>query len=992
MADLLAPIISRYTNYTMTGDGIPEINSLAYIPFESGYDETPSGGRLALVLIEPRLLDVTSNPGFHTELLRCLQRFKGDLRAEGLHTRFIVADLYRGPVHKDGQSVLALRQFFREVKSSFTSFEGAILIGNFPEASLVRRVSWCPGFLSPRQLAIGTEMISERADIVLADLTGNWESLYQQNDFTAEDISAIPDANTVAMGWFDGGESVLTGEFTSADFTIRQSNTFKDTFYLDDAIYTILENRASPSPFLRIRLNQGERNNEVDVNDRTMVNILSRPDISVSRINAYHVAVNPNPSLRGTDGNTFLDATGNPQTVNSPSPLFNNNAQHIELFNFNDFDLERQLLISYFNRNHRFRNGTFSNLPFRGAVISGTTDFNPDWYEGLVNAAATDFQPCVKTANADLQQYVQFHKTPAILKYIIAHSDALISQFRAGYDVTAFTAEAGGPPLRWIYRSGQHIPSFEDQGGTADMYVHRTLWHYNTLQQAGASFIIHGGCNVNSVYESQSDTYVSANYARWNNAEGILFYSNCVSLFSRAKGFNDSPNGFADGYRLSDRANFGSCWKSYFNAQANDGGLSTYNIQRKRGYFWSINGDWTLRLRNRNGLGILSLNGGLHSIEVHPNRAWIDGWNYDASVNRIRGIGDVDGDGTDEFIVVSDWGIGILKYTGFHFRALMTAPRDTWFGGWRYDATVNSGRDRIMAVENFTDTSKSEILVWSTWGITTLQYNGGSLVPSRIHANGTRLGEWVINTNDNVYCGSGQLDGDGIKDMIVMSPWGLGIISLQNSTHVYMAPNGTRLGGWLLNSGDNTVRLVADFDGDGMDELFISSPWGIGILKIQDGALTSVAMHANGENVSGYTVSNTHIFALADNLQSGAGKQILVVDASGIHMICLVGNSLVRQAFAANGSRIDGWVIDTGNNWLQPVGDMNTDGSAEFVIRSPWGVGIMGIDAANNFRCYCLFPYMSVLNDWYLENGDVIVGFGNLSGGTDRKELLIVKP
>ena len=117
-----------------------------------------------------------------------------------------------------------------------------------------------------------------------------------------------------------------------------------------------------------------------------------------------------------------------------------------------------------------------------------------------------------------------------------------------------------------------------------------------------------------------------------------------------------------------------------------------------------------------------------------------------------------------------------------------------------------------------------------------------------------------------------------------------------------------------------------------------------------------------------------------------------MTDASGIHMLSLVGNRLVRRAFVANGTRIDGWVVDTSNNRLQASGDMNGDRSAEFVICSPWGVGIMGVDGSDLFRCYSMFPYNSILNDWYLQSGDVIVGSGNLSGGADRKELLIVKP
>jgi hypothetical protein len=532
---------------------------------------------------------------------------------------------------------------------------------------------------------------------------------------------------------------------------------------------------------------------------------------------------------------------------------------------------------------------------------------------------------------------------------------------------------------------------FLNQAGAADIYLHRTLWHYNTLRDAGASLMIHGGCNVNSVYETQSVTYVDGNYARWNNAEGLLFYTNCVSLLSRAKFFNDKPDGLTDGYRLSDRANFGTCWQSYFNAQAHDGAVATYNIQRKRAYYWSINGDWTLRLRNRNGLGILSLDGDLRSVEVHPNRAWIDDWNYDAALNRVSGIGDFDADGADEFVVTSEWGIGILKYNGSHFRALMTAPRDTWFGGWRYDATINPGRDRIVDVGNFTGTSKSEIMIWSSWGIATLEYIAPSLAPSRIYSNGTRLGDWLLNTNDNVYRGSGQFDSNVTRDMVLISPWGLGIISLQSGNQLYIAPHGTRLGDWLLNS-DTTIYCIADLDGDGKDEILTSSAWGIGVLKMKAGKLTAVAMHARGENLGGYLVANLHDFGLADNLKGGAEHQIILSDAVGLHILGFIGSKLIRIAFAANGSRIDGWLIDTNTNRLQRAGDLNSDGRAEFVICSPWGVGVIGLDATNHLRCYRMVPYSSVLNDWYLQGSDVIAGCGNLSGNVTGKELLIVKP
>ncbi|MDQ4145865.1 MAG: hypothetical protein M3198_19385 [Actinomycetota bacterium] len=886
---------------------------------------------------------------------------------------------------------MALRRFFQDVRSAFPRLEGVLLVGNFPEATLVRKVSWSPGYSGRSELWINTELISSRADIVLADLNGNWDALYIEEEFDREQITAVPDSTTVAAGWCDG-ESVRNADFASTEFTVGRSPRYKDAFFLDDAIYTVLEHRAAPSPLLRVRLNQAERNNEVDVSDRALANIIARPDIGIARVNAYNVALNPNPSMRGADGRAFLDAGGNPQAVSSPSPLFEESAQVDQLFTFRDFDLERRLLISYLDRNHQTRIGAFAHLPFRAGVISGTRDFSPDYYEPLVNAAAADLLPCVKVATADLRQYVQFHKTPAVLKYIIAHSNSRVSEFRSIEDTAAFTAEVGGPPVRWIYRSGAHVPGYDGQGGHADIFVHRGLWHYRALRQSGSSVILHGGCNVNSVDETQSDTYTAPNYGRWNNAEGILFYTNCAALFSRAKGFNDSPWGFTEGYRLGDRANLSDCWRTYYNAQSSDAALSTYNIQRKRAYFWSISGDWTLRLRYRSGLGIISLEDRLESVEIHPNRAWIDGWNFDSSADRIHGIGDLDGDGRDEVVVTSEWGVGILKYNGAHFSASFAAPRDTWFGSWRWDATVNPGRDDIKAVRSFTGRNRSEILVWSSWGMVALELNGVSLQPSRIYENGSRVGGWVFHTGDNVYCGTGQFDADRRTGIVLTSPWGMGILSLERNAHMFMAPNGTRLGGWVLSTGQTRVRLIGDFDGDGMDEILVSSPWGIGVLKLFGGSLSSVAMHANGEDLGGYRVDTGSNFVLCDKLKGGAEEQIVVTDASGIHALGLAGGRLVRLSSVANRSRIGGWVVDISTNRFQPAGDMNGDGSAEFLVRSPWGVGVFGMDGNNALRCLTLTPFGSSLRDWHLESRDVIAGAGSLSGALRKKDLLLIKP
>ena len=99
--------------------------------------------------------------------------------------------------------------------------------------------------------------------------------------------------------------------------------------------------------------------------------------------------------------------------------------------------------------------------------------------------------------------------------------------------------------------------------------------------------------------------------------------------------------------------------------------------------------------------------------------------------------------------------------------------------------------------------------------------------------NGTRFGGWLLNTADNQFGPVADFDGDGRAEIFITSPWGIGILKWSGTTLIspMMAANGTRFGGWLLNSLDNRFGPVADFDGDGRAEILVASPWGIGIIK-----------------------------------------------------------------------------------------------------------------------------------------------------------------
>ena len=114
-----------------------------------------------------------------------------------------------------------------------------------------------------------------------------------------------------------------------------------------------------------------------------------------------------------------------------------------------------------------------------------------------------------------------------------------------------------------------------------------------------------------------------------------------------------------------------------------------------------------------------------------------------------------------------------------------------------------------------------------------------------------------------------RYDFDGTQRALVplSSPWGIGTLAYADGalTTPALKPNGTRFGGWLLNSADNLFRATGDFDGDGRAEILVSSPWGMGVLEKSGSTFACPALAANGweldmagfDESSGVAVSNT---------------------------------------------------------------------------------------------------------------------------------------
>ena len=980
-------IISRYQNFDRNSDGDAALKSLGLLDFEQDRDDPPISAPLVLVLVESRLLAPLAGAA---DLVPRLQRFKGDLRAEGFFSRFIDADLYQGARHQDGRTLLALRSFLQEVSLTYGRLAGVVLVGSFPEATLVRRVVWVTGF---RDVSIGGQLtkgetyltiwpqdIASRADVVLGDLNGNWQTIYHEEPAQLESIQARPDAATAATAWPVDG-SIFSS--TSYDRTLV---TFRDFFFIQDDDYAVV---SADAQRLQLFIRRPLRHPELSAVDRALPNPLARPDILVSRINPRNVAVNPKPSIVGDGGVRPLDAQGHPQAFTS--------SQNFDTwlgFFQQDPVLERRVLADYFDRNHRFRIGAFADLPFRAAAIAyPLQDFPAD--PGYLAPASDKFAPPLVQNDATLLDYVRWMRQPAALRLIQTHASAFSSLFGDKYSTADLENEVGGRPFRWRHADNTYTPSLQDQGPDADFYMHRTAWENGILEGSGANLVIHDGCEVIVPSGTQTSKYYEEGYAGWQNGEGLLFYMNGLALVARAKVFNDRPTGFPGAFALTSRARFGDGWRAFYDNDAANASLDTFGnaIQSKKAYFWSMLGDWTVRLAYRGGLGLLGFDPAFTAQTIHADRAWIDGWNFDTTVNGIRGAADLDGDGRAEFVITSDWGIGILKHDGNQWRQVVVAPNDTWFGGWRYNASVNVGKDRHHGVGNFLGGPAHQILLTSSWGIGVLACTGSSLGSPVIQPNGTHFGGWVFDSRANEIVGVGDLNGDGRDEMVVTSDWGIGVLGVSGNTFdsLMLAPNGTRFGGWLFNSRQDTLHALGDFNGDGHDEILVTSDWGIGVLALTGTTLTSIAMHANGTDLDGLVLDTRTSHVVASGDLAGDGRvRIVLADGTGLHVLEWSQGSLHRSVSWPNGSRAGGWMLNTADNRFGATGDLDGDGREEIVVRSGWGLGIVGLQDGT-WRCPTLHPHGSHLGDWILQPNDRVVAVGNFAGTTIKEELLIQK-
>ena len=302
------------------------------------------------------------------------------------------------------------------------------------------------------------------------------------------------------------------------------------------------------------------------------------------------IALSPRKNIVGVDGEKLLDRAGHPQAVRFESKqAVPDERQDIWV---PDEKLERKLLAEYFRRNHDFRVGK-ANTAWRPSSIACGL---PSGY-GVMRKAALDWQPsdsrlCDIHGRPTLDDLIQWLEYPAVLRTIRAHSYAYGSQFRRT-DPQRIAEQLSGPIWCWTSRGDRLEPSVAAACGKGmlNWYLLRSLWENGQIAPEPC-FYCHTGCQAISPPNAKNLPFTDPRYDIRQGAESLLFFGNGLALVGRAKVYYDEPRSFVE--TLREGKTFGEAWARYFDAESKRarGG----DIGRKKACFWSVLGDWTLRL------------------------------------------------------------------------------------------------------------------------------------------------------------------------------------------------------------------------------------------------------------------------------------------------------------------------------------------------------------------------------------------------------------
>lgn len=254
--------------------------------------------------------------------------------------------------------------------------------------------------------------------------------------------------------------------------------------------------------------------------------------------------------------------------------------------------------------------------------------------------------------------------------------------------------------------------------------------------------------------------------------------------------------------------------------------------------------------------------------------------------------------------------------------------------GWRVGA-----HDRGLAGRFSTPSGAvgQEIFFRNQDAVALLTHVGGQVFVKSRHDDW--IDGWNLGTDNREIVG--DFDGDGMDEVFIRSPKWAGVLKFYGDRFRCDAIQEGWIDGW--NLGTDNWELAADLDGDGRDEIYIRSPQWAGVIRygrgrfvlssIQDGAIDGWTLEPTDKEVVGRFTQNRR-------------DEIAVLGPDALGLFDLGADGRLR-ARGVQRDWVDGWNIGGGDSIT--AGDFDGDGLSEIYIRSGEWAGVLKWDG-DRFR------------------------------------------
>ena len=365
--------------------------------------------------------------------------------------------------------------------------------------------------------------------------------------------------------------------------------------------------------------------------------------------------------------------------------------------------------------------------------------------------------------------------------------------------------------------------------------------------------------------------------------------------------------------------------------------------------------------------------------------------------------GDFDGDGRDDLLIHNGGDLAIYRQAPSHYgldhrwTANNVVPAAT--GGNTWQPAPN---DRYY-VGDFNGDGTDDVLVfngkdWIRPYLAVLVAHAGGL-EGAVRYDGTIAGFWWMAPDDQHFIG--DFNGDGTDELVVFngSNWAtpfLGLVSANGGTLAGVVRYAGDLPGWTMRPRDRFY--VGDFDADGKDDLYAwnGDDWPgryLGMIRSSGTALDRLKLFADA--LPGWTTASGDRFRVADF--DGDGRDDLYVFNGSdwaqayLLMVRSTGTDLAfvhRYDSSSAAATIPGWTLGRGDRFL--VGDANRDGRDDLFVYNPavdWPKEYLGTLQSTGTELSGSWSADWVGN-WDLDPGDNILAV-DYEGSGSRSDLCI---